>query len=195
MKQPARPVSGLKVVNGGLNAAMSFGNLRIVSAPENSAPFKVNAMTYEEDTYLIMSAKPETAPLDIHPLKLMAELMKLTPEIPGSVLVAGKNPVKFLAVIHDVDQDPTWREEWIEKSLESMFKEAEQRKIPAIGLPILGAKHGKIKLSQFAKLLARALLQTRLEFLNRLWLIAGVPDNSRLIDMLKSELIPTQEMR
>jgi hypothetical protein len=135
--------SKFQVINGGLQVAIAYRNLRIISAPSNSAPFKVEAIAYEEDTYLIMSAKPQFAPRNIHPLRLMAEMSNLTPETPGSVLVAGKKPLKFLAIVHDVDKVSTWREGWIEKALASIFMEADQRKIRSLGLPILGAKHGK----------------------------------------------------
>ena len=188
MDHGINPLTNLRVLNGGLQIPPSYGHLRIVSAPGNSPPFKVDAMAYEEDTYLIMSAKPENAPHEVHPLRLMAELENLTPETPGSVRVTGKNPLKFLAVIHDVDNVPTWREDWIDKALGSIFMEAEKRKIHALGLPILGTKHGNVKHARFARFLGRALRQTRFEFLCRLWLIAEVPENSRLMDMLKSEL-------
>lgn len=181
----------LSVITGGLHSRMSYGNLRIVAAPEQSPPFKIHAMAYEEDTYLIMSAQPDHAPRSDHPLRLMAQLSKLEPEKPGSVVVTGKNPFKFLAVVHNVDKEPTWRKEWIESALSSIFAEAEKRELNALGLPLLGAKHGKLKHHLFITLLARALGNTRLDHLRRLWIIAPVPENAQLIDLLKSQLKTT----
>ncbi len=182
------PFGRLQVIQGGLHQSMCYGNLRIVSAPAEAPPFAVDAMAYEEDTYLIMSAQPESTPQDIHPVKLMAELARLKPETPGTVVVRGKNPFRFLAVVHNVDNVPTWRKEWIEKALGALFKEARVRKIAALGLPVLGAQYGTLKIVSFAKLLAKALQRARLEILNRIWVIAQVPDNARLIETLQSEL-------
>jgi len=188
MKRKSKSAPKLHVIDGGLYAKMSYKNFKIIAAPVASPPFKIDAVAYEEDIYLIMSADPETMPPSIHPLRLMSNLAKFTPETPGTVVVSGANPLKFLAVVHDVDCEPTWREEWIEKSLVSIFAEARQRRIRSLGLPLLGTKYGKLKHHRFIKLLAKSLQKTSFENLVHLWLMAPAPENADLIKALKEEL-------
>ena len=87
-----------------------------------------------------------------------------------------------------MDKDPTWKKEWVEKALATIFAEAEARKLAAVGLPILVAKHGRLKHSLFIKLLGRVIRNAGLNHLKRLWIIAQVPENARLIELLKTEL-------
>ena len=123
MTEKANIRSNLKLIRGGLHCEMSFGSVRIVAAPEDNPPFSIDAMVYEEDTWLIMSADTKVCEPEEHPIRLMRDLMNARPEPVGRVLVKGKNPLRFLAVVHDVDQDPTWKEEWVEKALVNIFQD------------------------------------------------------------------------
>lgn len=188
MTEKANPRSNLKMIRGGLQCEMIFGPVRIIAAPENKPPFEVDAVAYEEDTWLIMSADPKVCEPEEHPIRLMTDLMNCRPEPVGSVRVKGKNPLRFLAVVHDVDQDPTWKEEWVEKALVNIFQEAEQRRLGAIGLPMLGTRHGKLEYNRFAELLGKALTQSILKHLRRLWLMAPIDKNRKIIRVLKTVL-------
>jgi hypothetical protein len=178
----------LRVITGGLHCELSFGPLRIVASPEKSRPFMVDAIAFEEDTFLIMSADPMICEPAQHPIRLMTELINARPVPVGSVLVKGNHPLRFLAIVHDVNQDPTWKEEWVASALNKIFQEAELRRLEAVGLPLLGTLHGKLEKKRFAVLLSRALMRTSFLYLRRLWLIAPVGVNLDIITMLKSAL-------
>jgi len=178
----------LRVIDGGLHSRIIYKNVLIIAAPNEHPPFTAEAMAFEEDTYLIMSAEPTHIPPAEHPLRLIAELASLEPEKPGSVVVRGNDPLQLLAVVHDVDDVPTWREEWIENALRSIFLEVNKRQIETLGLPILGSKHGKLDEILFSKLLGNVLAKTEFDNFRRLWLIAPISVNSNLIEMLKQKL-------
>lgn len=180
--------SKLKLLNGRLQCEMWFGTLRIVASPEHSPPFKVDAMAFEEDTWLVMSADPKVCEPEKHPIRLMTDLIEAQPEPVGSVLVKGKNPLRFLAIVHDLNLDPTWREKWIESALEKIFYKAEQLGLKAIGLQLLGTLHGRLDKKRFIDLLGHAIFQASLKHLKRLWLIAPIGANNLLIKKLKSIL-------
>ncbi len=160
--------------------------MRIVAAPENSPPFHVEALAFEEDTWLILSADPKFYEPEEHPIRLMTELIEAQPEPVGSVLVKGHSPIRFLAVVHDVDQEPTWREEWVESALNEIFKKAEQRRLRSIGLPMLGTLHGRLDKQRFVVLLARALRQTPFNHLRSLWLVTPAGAGLDIIESLES---------
>ncbi len=180
---PKKPA--FRVIPGGLHRAAEYGPIRIVAAPEEAPPFSVDAMTYEEDTFLIMSADPEEVPPDIHPIRLMAELESFEPKKIGSVVVKKGTPLKLLAVVHDVNQEPTCRGKWVEKALHGVFREVERRGIQSLAIPPLATRHGRLPCSRFAQLLGRVLAQNEFNSLKKLWIIAPVPDNCDVITALE----------
>ena len=177
----------LRVVRGGLQKEISYGSLRIVAATENRPPFSVDAVAFEEDTWLIMSADPKVCEPEEHPIRLMTDLINTAPLPVGSVLVKGGKPLKFLAVVHDVDQDPTWQESWIEKALLGIFREAEHRRLGAIAIPMLGTRHGRLQPTRFILLLDRALQQSPTNYLERLWLMLPPHVSRDIIDSMNRE--------
>jgi hypothetical protein len=182
-KKPA-----LRVIRGGRYTEMSFGPVRIVVAPEESPPFPVSAVVAEEDTFLVLTAPPVIRELKEHPLKLLAQAIETPPADPGSVLVKGERSLRFLAIVHDLNQEPSWREEWIAEALQRIFKEAERRKLEALALPLLGGQYGSFKNERFVGLLRCALEQAALKYLKRLWLIVPLRLTREILEMLKSEI-------
>lgn len=178
----------LNVIDGGLHCKMMYNDLKIIAAPLQSPPIQIDALAVEEDTYLIMSAEPTHMPPAENPLRFMAELAKLQPETPGSVVIKGKKPLRLMAIVHDVNKEPTWRESWIKKALINIFKEIENRQISMLGLPLIGTKHGRFENHRFGELLAEAIRISPFNYLKKIWLIAPVPENNKLIKLLKSRL-------
>lgn len=150
---------------------ISFGRLKIVACPQSSPPFAVQAVAVEEDTWLIISADPQITYPEEHPVRLMTDLMNTEKEKVGSVRVKDGDPLRFLAIVHDVDSEPTWREEWVQSALVEVLREAEKCKLAAVALPLVGTRHGRLQPGRFAELLAAALMGTELLHLKRLWLV------------------------
>ncbi len=178
----------LRLIRGGLECSISFGLVRIVAAPKTSPPFDVEALAFEEDTWLIMSADPKICEPEEHPIRLMTEFIEEQPKPIGSVLVTGRNPIRFLAIVHDVNQVPTLKEEWVESALKEIFEKAEQRKIRSLGLPLLGTLHGRLEKQRFVALLSRSLIQSSFKFLRCIWLITPAGESLKIINSLESIL-------
>jgi hypothetical protein len=177
----------LRVIQGGHYFEIPHGLYRIVAAPEEKPPFDIDAVAYEEDTYLVLSADPKVREPKDHPVKIMTKLIETTPETPGSVLVRGKYPLRFLAIIHDFNQEPTWREEWITSALSAIFKEAETRKLTSVALPMLGCLHGSLDRKRFFGLLRSAVAQSTQMHLKRIWLITPPGTSYKDLKVLTSE--------
>jgi hypothetical protein len=177
-----------RVIPGGLLSTISFNSLKIAAAPEKSQPFPVKAIAHEEDTWLVMSAKPDIHFSDEHPIRFMTDLIEARPEPVGSVLLMEGDPAKMLAVVHDVNRDPTWREEWIEAALKEVFRLVEEKGIDSIGMHLLGTKHGNLEEKRFSVLLGNILRQVSFTHLKKLWLIAPAVTNQEVIAALKAEL-------
>ena len=178
----------LRLIRGARQFEMSVGSIRLVAAPEDSPPFPVDALAAEEDTFLVLSADPVVREPKEHPVRLMTRVIETQPEPPGSVLVKGKDPLRLLAIVHDLNREPSWREEWVASALDGIFRVAKERKLRSIALPMLGTKHGSLEKQIFAELLRNALERTSLSHLKRFWLIMPDGTGSKTLEMIESQL-------
>lgn len=145
----------------------------ITISPTQQPPFDVDAKVFEEDTYLALSADPEFRPSKEHPVRVLSEAYAVQPEHPGTVVVKSGRPLRLLAIVHKLDEEPTWREEWVASALEAVFVQAEKKGLRAVSLPILGTVHGKMEVERSLELLADSLHHIRHVPLDRIWLMPG----------------------
>ncbi|MBN1104633.1 MAG: hypothetical protein JXL84_14545 [Deltaproteobacteria bacterium] len=144
-------------------------------------------MAFEEDTFLVMSADTTVRDPKVPLVRIMTRLMQTQPEVPGTVLVKGGSPVRLLAVIHDLNQDPSWKEEWIASALRGIFEESDRREVRSLALPLLGTIHGRLERKCAVALLAKSLRQGPLQRLRRLWLVVPSGSARGVIEILESE--------
>jgi len=154
--------------------------------PRWAAPFEVGAEVKEEDTFLVLSAEPVLkAPNESLPHLLIRALGTL-PKPPRSVVVQRGRPLRLLAVVHDLECDPTWREDWVAAALDGIFSIAAERRLQSLALPMLTARHGKLRPQRFITLVATAQRRAKPEFPRRIWLeLPGATDCS-LMDTLRA---------
>ena len=179
--------NSFQLVQGRRNCSRMFiGPLEIVAAPVENQPFDVEALAIEEDTWLIMSAEPETCEPNEHPIRIMTQMIEAKPEKVGTVLTHGKDPVRFLTIVHDVDQEPSFREEWLLAAIRNVFLGVERSGLKSLGLPFLGTRHGRLDTKRFIGLLSGILMETTFHSMTRLWLITPQGKDSITIEFLKS---------
>ena len=112
--------------------------------------------------------------------------METQPQTPGAVLVQGRSPFRFLAVLHDLNQDPSWKEEWIEATLGGIFDAGESREIRSLALPLLGTVHGTLPRKRSIEMLVKALRERPLQHLRKLWLVVPAGSAQETIRLLES---------
>ncbi len=171
---PARPKVGVSV--------------ELAIALHRTVPSDVDAVVAEEDRYLVLSADSEILEAEGDAANIVQEACNAEALEPGTVLVRGSNPIHFLAIVHDLDQSPTWREEWIAKALEKLFSEVKDRDIRSLALPLLGGVHGSFSTTQFAVALCSALKKAMPESLLRIWLLLENNDAREIIGYLEANL-------
>ncbi len=176
-----------KLIQGGRRSEVTIGSVRIFAAPEDRPPFPVEAVALEEDTYLVLSAGWDKIESDDHPVVILTEAFEAKPEEPGSVVVTGDSPLRFLAVVYDFDLEPSWREEWVERALEGIFGEAERRRLQTIALPFLGTKHGSLGKERFLLLLRKFLERNPSPYPLRVWLALPGDTSPKIIDLLDED--------
>jgi hypothetical protein len=165
-----------------------IGSVQIFVGPGNMAPYPVDAWAAEEDTYLVLSADPEVVESNEDPERVMAEVLATRPEEPGTVVVKGGHPLRLLAIVHDLNEEPSWKEEWVVSALAGIFQEAETRKLRSLALPLLGTLRGSLEKQRFLVLLREILERRSLGHLTNLWLVVPAGTSSAILQMLKSDL-------
>jgi hypothetical protein len=132
----------------------------------------VQAVLVEEDTHFVLSAPSRIRGEPEHPIRLMTELAEAKPAAPGSMVVRGKGPpYRFLAVVHDVERSPTWREEWIVSALTEAVAAMERRQLSLLATPVLGSRHGSMSPARFCELLRMVLEASTVSSLEQCWLL------------------------
>jgi hypothetical protein len=176
---------GLELIHGGYPRKIQIGSLTIVASLEKDPPFEVDAMAMEEDTFLVLSADRKVRDVSEPLIKIMTKVINTRPRRPGSVIVQKRTPLRLLAVIHDFNEEPSWREDWIKCALEGIFREAEMRKLRSIGIPFLGTLHGTMEKGRFLVLLRSSIESVFLHHVKQLWLVVPTGTSSELFGVFE----------
>jgi hypothetical protein len=133
----------------------------------------VQAFVLEQDRDLVLDAEPELVLRE--PRESVASLLATAARTQGhpigSVLVTGSAiPYCFLAIVHDLAEDPSWKEAWVAAALETVLAEAERRGLEAIAMPLLGTVYGRLPAHRSIELLADAVGRTTRLTLRDIWL-------------------------
>lgn len=139
--------------------------------PEEVSTLDHDAVVLEDDTFLVLSADPTPKATPERPVYLLKQAMQVEPEVPGTVIAKEKAPLRLLAVVHDLNQDPSWQEEWISSALVEALRAVEKRKLGSMALQMLGTVHGSLDPARFLKLLEHALATVRCEHLEKIWVV------------------------
>lgn len=162
--------AAFRLLRGGREARL--GGVRLVAAPCGRAPFPVDATVAEEDTHLLLSAGSRLRDPGESMPRLMLRALNQQAASPGTVVVRGRGPrLRLLAVVHDLERDPSWREEWVAGALAQVLEAAGRRRLRAVALPLLGTRHGRLAPERFFELLRGALACAPAGVPPRLWIV------------------------
>jgi len=176
-----------RVIPGSYPYEISRGSLKIVAAPKDNRPFPVDAVAFEEDTFLVLSAETAIREPKESLMRVMTKVIETRPETPGSVLVKGKRPLRMLAIVHDLNREPTWRQEWVESTLMGIFQEVERRRLKSLALPFIGTLHGKLGKEHFIRMLREVLECMKFKHLKNLWLVVPSGTKRAILEALESD--------
>ncbi len=140
-----------------------------------SAPERVDALVCEQDTCGVLVHHGEPPPRRESYRRLVAAMLAQQPVRPGSVLVRGDDRLRLYAIVHDLERDPSWSEDWVRDALLGIWRVAGERGVRSLLLPPLGAVHGRLPLSVFATLLRETFAAIPVPSLRDLWLVIEAP--------------------
>ena len=154
------------------------------AAAEKVPPFSVDAIVLEDDTQLVLGADPFPKERYEPQEQLLKRALASEAEPPGTVLVREDVPLRFLAVVHDLELDPSWREGWIASALLETLREAEGRRLRSIALPMIGTLHGTLEPGRFTELLKTELEEMWLENLENVGVVVPPGTERGVFDTL-----------
>ncbi len=178
-------VPTLHLVSDDYGRALVFQSVRIVAAPEDRPPFPVDAVAFEEDTNLLMCPRAELRAPEESFSTLLTDIAAFKPLKPGTVIAQGEAPLRLLAIVHDIEQTPTWRESWVKQAVAALLAEADEHAIEALCVPVLGSIHGAMTTTQFAALFRQALEEQAPKKLLRVWVIVSDEESDELLDAFR----------
>lgn len=175
----------LLLIRGDLDQVVRIGAASIQLAPTERPPFAVAAVAVEQDTALVLDEEPVLNVPHSALKQLGEEMERFSEPVPGSVLVQRGTPRRLYAIVHDLEQEPTWREEWVAAALENVLRLAGRQALTSIALPLLGNRFGTLGTERFIELLCQALQHFPPARPLKLWLIVPRRDIHRLLLKLR----------
>lgn len=145
--------------------------LKIIPAPADATlVYLVEALVVEDDTHLVLGADPLPRETHEDPESLLENARASIQPAPGTLVVRGRDPIRLHAIVHDLDEEPSWREEWVANALREVLREVAARELRSLSLPLLGGVHGLLAAERFVELLSAALAEASVKELDEVWL-------------------------
>ncbi len=184
-RMATRRPSNLRLIRGDLDRVVRIGHTRIQVAPQDRPPFNVNALAVEQDTALVLGEDSMELATSRPTTEFKSDLEHLSEPLPGSVLVKRGTPKRLYAIVHDLEQDPSIRQEWVVKALHNIMRLADRQPLHAIAMPLLGTRYGQLEQRRFLELLCYILTKYPPSSPLKLWLIAPRYDVHELLEVLE----------
>lgn len=108
----------------------------VVSA---EAPFNVEVMVFEDDTWRLLSAGNQVLPIRAPLEALQQEVVHQQAHQRGDIIERGP---RWYAILHDVDEEPGYRSADTETALELLVARLAASDVRSLGIQLLGAHHG-----------------------------------------------------
>jgi hypothetical protein len=164
----------------------TIGKIEIAVAPIEYLPLGIDAIVEEQDTQLLMAVDTEIEYPDDDFDTLINQMTTGKARRPGQIIVKQDKPIRFQAIIHDINHDPSWKVEWIALALKQLVEEIENYQIKSLAMPLLGTHHGKMAEEESIELLCASLATDQASLLENLWLIAPDPICNRIKDSINN---------
>lgn len=153
---------------------------RIVLTSATAPLPPVDALIVEDDTHLVLGAPRVAVETDLDSVRLDGEAPAAGGGR-GSAVVRGGSPTQISAIVHDLDDEPSWTEEAVALALDAALAHAHDLGVRSLAVQILGAVHGTMDPVAFGDLLQAGLSRHPLASGSTVWVL--VPDGLDLPEL------------
>ena len=161
-------------------------NILVHAAPIEHPPFTVSAIMEEQDTHLLLQ-RPTTLIDPGKPAWYLAN--KLEQERIynlGDIISSGKDPIRLLAIVHDIDRQPTCNLDDISTAYQNLLTTIELHHITSLGMPLLGTVHGQFSLETAMTAFRETMISHPCICLKKLWLILPEGASCECMSLLRT---------
>lgn len=151
----------LRLITGGLDYSCQIGATRLAIVPLEAPAPEVDALIIEQDTHGLLAVDSQPVEMNESLAKLTDQITMFEPYKTGAVVVKHARPLQIFAIVHDLDDSPSWRETWIISALDATLKIARERQLKRLGMAALGTVHGRLPLERFLELLVEIIASRR----------------------------------
>jgi len=150
------------------------GNTIIQFTETDPALLNVDAVVEEQDTNLILGKSPVILETIENFPTLVKKMEQQTQEIVGNVLVKQSIPIRFIAIVYDVEHTPIGKKIWIEDAIQNILAQCDKYRIKTLAMPLLGTSYGKLKEESIIQLLQDSLIQNRQQTLKKILICRNI---------------------
>lgn len=165
---------------------LALDGLLVVAAPLTCPPFDYQAIVEEQDTHLLLGRQTILDDQGKPAWYLANTLETSIPYSLGSVICKGHAPQRLLAVVHDIEQEPTCRTKTVKLAYKAVMQTVKERRLESLALPLLGTVHGKLSIRDSIQLLHNIMRHGSPVSLRRLWLILPMGSDCRCLAQLSA---------
>jgi hypothetical protein len=186
MSRSEKPRAHLKSLPGYRRVTTTYAGVQVAVAREEDPPFAVDGVVLEEDTWLALSAPADTVSVPGHPVEVMTRVWAAEPHTAGTVVLQPGNPMRLLAIVHNLDLEPSWSEAHVADALSAAFETARAHGLRALRIPLLATRYGNLEPGHFTRLLAAQLDRQagRPDAVRAVWLVREAENGAELLQAL-----------
>lgn len=150
------------------------GNTIIQFTETDPALLNVDAVVEEQDTNLILGKSPIILDTIESFPALVKKMEQQTREVVGNVLVKQSIPIRFIAIVYDVEHTPIGKTVWIEEAIRNILAQCDKYRIKTLAMPLLGTSYGKLEEENIIQLLQDSLIQNRQQTLKKILIYKNI---------------------
>ena len=150
------------------------GNTIIQFTETDPALLNVDAVVEEQDTSMILGRSPVILDTIESFPAMVKKMEQQTCEKVGNVLVKQSIPIRFIAIVYDVEHTPIGKTEWIEEAIRNILAQCEKHRIKSLAMPLLGTSYGKLEEESIIQLLQNSLIQNRQQTLKKILIYRNI---------------------
>lgn len=167
------------------NHTVKVGSIEVYAAPREYPPFTCQALVQEQDTNLLLGDQ-QTVIEPEQPAWYLANTLERDQPVyrPGDVVMKRGQPMQLMAIVHDIEQEPTTNLETIRLAWQNVMQITAQKNISHLGVPALGSVHGKIACIDSLQALAEVVRSQAPDCLQKIWIILQKDQHLDLVSLL-----------
>jgi len=128
---------------------------------QDPALLDVDAVVEEQDTNLLLGKSPVILnSVESFP-DLVRRMESQASHTPGQVILRRSRPLRLIAIVYDVDQDPICKPVWVETAITRILLQCQGRGVTRLAMPLLGTAHGRLDGKAMLRILQDLLVEHR----------------------------------